>query len=139
MSYLDIVSAQLKVDEGFRTKPYVDTAGKITIGIGRNLTDNGVNRGEIALMFDNDLVVAETGARMLVPRFDALSDARKAVMMNMVFNMGYARVALFVKTLKAINDGRFSDAAAEMRASIWYEQTGDRAKRLVAQMEGDTA
>jgi lysozyme len=139
VSYLDIVSAQLKVDEGFRTKPYVDTAGKITIGIGRNLTDNGVNRGEIALMFDNDLVVAETGARMLVPRFDALSDARKAVLMNMVFNMGYARVALFVKTLKAINDGRFSDAAAEMRASIWYEQTGDRAKRLVAQMEGDTA
>ena len=33
--------------EGFKSKPYTDTVGKITIGVGRNLTDNGLSKEEI--------------------------------------------------------------------------------------------
>ena len=117
MNYLDILHAQLKVDEGVRMKPYVDSVGKTSIGIGRNLTDIGINRGEMALMFDNDLASAEHTARLLVPNFETLSDARKAVVVNMAFQLGFNAMAAFVNTLKAIQENRWADAANGLLAS----------------------
>ena len=40
----------LMVDEGFRTKPYVCTAGKMTIGVGRNFEDNPFTPDERAVL-----------------------------------------------------------------------------------------
>lgn len=134
MNYLDIVSAQLRIDEGYRLKPYTDTAGKTSIGIGRNLSDVGVNRGEIALMFDNDLATAEHTAKLLLVNFSTLSDVRKAVVINMAFNMGYNVLAQFVNTLKAIDERRWDDAKVGMLASKWATQVGDRAQRLAEAM-----
>jgi lysozyme len=137
VNYLDILHAQLRVDEGVRLKPYVDTVGKISVGVGRNLTDNGISRGECALMFDNDLADAEHTARLLVPNFNSLSDVRKSVVMNMAFNMGYNVLAGFVNTLKAIEERRWNDAAAGMKASKWARQVGERAKRLEESMKSN--
>lgn len=134
MNYLDILHAQLRVDEGERSMPYVDTTGNLTIGIGRNLTANGISRGEQALMFDNDLATAEHTARLLLDNFDSLSDARKAVVVNMAFNMGYGTLSTFVNTLRAINERRWAEAAQGMAASRWAIQVGDRAKRLEESM-----
>jgi GH24 family phage-related lysozyme (muramidase) len=39
VTYRDIAKAQLKVDEGIKSKPYRDSLGKWTIGVGRNLDD----------------------------------------------------------------------------------------------------
>jgi lysozyme len=136
VNYLDILHAQLRIDEGYRTKLYVDSVGKISCGIGRNLSDVGVNRGEIALMFDNDLVAAERIARSFIPVFDQLSDVRKAVVVNMAFNLG-SRLAAFTNTLKAINQERWTDAAAEMLHSNWSGQVGARALRLSYSMGAD--
>ena len=36
----------LKRDEGFRSHPYRDTVGKLTIGYGRNLDDVGISERE---------------------------------------------------------------------------------------------
>ncbi len=134
MNYLDILHAQLKIDEGVRSKPYVDSVGKVSIGIGRNLTDIGINRGEMALMFDNDLASAEKTARMLVPSFDSLSDVRKSVVMNMAFNMGYKSLATFVNTLRAIDERRWDAVVDGMKASKWARQVGQRADRLAESM-----
>jgi len=41
---------QLIVDEGLRLKPYRCTAGKLTIGVGRNLDDNWLSASEIKRM-----------------------------------------------------------------------------------------
>lgn len=135
MNYLDILHAQLGFDEGVRSRPYSDSVGKITIGCGRNLSDNGVSRGEIALMFDNDLATAEAVARKLIPNFDLLSDARKAVVVNMAFNMGLKGLATFVNTLESIVAGRYADAARGMLASKWATQVGARAQRLALSMQ----
>ncbi len=134
MNYLDILYAQLRVDEGERLKPYVDTTGNTTIGIGRNLTGNGISRSEQALMFANDVEIAEHTARLLIDNFESLSDVRKAVVMNMAFNLGYTKFATFVNTIQAIEQRRFVDAASGMLASKWAEQVGDRAKRLAESM-----
>jgi lysozyme len=135
MTYLDILRAQLPIDEGRRSKPYRDSVGKLTIGCGRNLDDVGLRPDEIALCLENDINVAEQSARRLVPNFDDLNEVRKAVVINMVFNMGESRVAGFVNMLHAIRDGRYGAAADHMLDSKWAKQVGERANRLAAQMK----
>lgn len=134
MSYIDSLRAQLRIDEGVRRFPYLDTVGKTTVGVGRNLTDVGVSEDEIEHMLSNDIQNAEHEARMLISNFDELTDARKAVVVNMVFNLGYRGFSAFQNTIRNIRDGRWNDAATAMMASRWAEQVKDRAQRLADAM-----
>lgn len=134
MTYRDIAKAQLKVDEGVRVKPYRDSLGILSIGIGRNLEDRGLRPSEVEFMLDNDLDEAEATAKTLFPTFDSLSEARKAVLLNMALNMGLPRLSGFVKFRKAVEAGNFDAAAREMENSGWYSQVGKRAVRLANQM-----
>lgn len=134
MSYRDILRDQLRTDEGVRDRPYRDSVGKLTIGIGRNLDEVGVNAGEIELMLENDMTRAEAASSRLVLNFDDLSDARKAAIANMVFNMGERTFGGFTTTIQAIEEGRWDDAAAAMLDSKWATQVGPRAQRLAQQM-----
>jgi lysozyme len=135
MSYRDQLRPILANDEGVKNKPYRDTAGKLTVGIGRNLDDVGVSSDEIALMLDNDINRAEAGARRLVPGFDGLTDPRKCAVVSMVFNLGEAKLKTFTITLGCINAGQWAAAALGMRASLWAKQVGARAERLAKMME----
>lgn len=132
----DILRAQLRVDEGVSRFPYVDSVGKVSIGVGRNLDDNGLSDDEIELMLENDINDAEADARALLPNFDQLSDARKAVVCNMAFNLGRYKLSQFANTLRAIKEERWADAAEGMRRSRWAQQVGARAERLATIMEG---
>jgi lysozyme len=135
LSYRDIVKYQLRIDEGVKNRPYKDSVGKLTIGVGRNLDDVGVNDDEIDLMLENDLDEAErTVRRVLVGAWDDLNDARKAVLCNMAFNLGFDRLSGFKKLIAAVREGRYADAADEMLTSKWAEQVGLRAVRLSAAM-----
>ena len=134
MSYRDTLRKQLRIDEDERFKPYRCTAGALTIGVGRNLDAKGIRPDESALMLENDINDAERDACALVPNFDALTDARKAVVVNMAFNLGRDRLSKFANTLRAINEGRYDDAATEMLDSAWAKQVGARATRLADQM-----
>lgn len=135
MSYINILKPQLVIDEDKRSKPYRCTAGKLSIGVGRNLEDVGLSDDEIELLLSNDIKRAEAAARRLVPAFEQLSDARKAVVVNMAFNLGETRLRAFVGTLAAINRQDWAAAASGMRNSLWFKQVGNRAVRLVAAME----
>ena len=131
MSYRDILKAQLVIDEGCKNKMYPDSKGIPTIGIGHNLRDKPISDRAVQVIFEGDVADAEKDARRLYPCFDQLSDVRKAVVLNMMFNMGYPTLALFVHTNAMINAGRYDEAADGMKQSDWYNQVGDRAKRLV--------
>jgi lysozyme len=134
VNYRDIAKAQLKVDEGIRLKPYLDTVGKWTIACGRNLSDKGLSMLEVDFLLENDLTDAERDARSLVVTFDKLTETRKAVLLNMALNLGRSRLAGFKRFLEAIHAEAWEQAAAEMLDSKWAAQTGDRAKRLAQQM-----
>lgn len=134
MNFFEIAKAQLKIDEGVRNKPYRDTTGKLTIGIGRNLDDVGLSEDEINVIFENDIVRAEDIATALVPSFDGLTEDRKAVVVNMAFNLGKEGLSKFRKMLAAIEDDRYDDAAKEMLDSKWAVQVGSRALRLAQKM-----
>lgn len=129
------LKSDLRRHEGTRLRPYVCTAGKITIGIGRNLTDNGISRNEAEYLLDNDI---RRHYEMLVARFpvvSTLNDVRREVLVNMALNLGIAGVAKFVKMWAAIEQGDFGRAAQEMMDSRWSGQVGDRAVELAGRMK----
>ena len=134
MGHREIVRAQLKLDEGVKAKPYKDTVGKLTVGVGRNLDDVGLRTDEINYLLDNDIQQAEADAKTLFTNFDALSDARKAVLVNMSFNLGLSRLSGFKNFKAAVEAGAFEQAAVEMLSSKWAEQVGARATRLAKAM-----
>ena len=135
MSFRDIARADIIRDEGLELKLYKCTAGKWSIGVGRNLEDRGITREEAMFLLDGDLLIAEADAKALFPAFDGISDARKAVLVNMALNLGKSRLAGFKRFRAAVADGDFEVAAAEMLNSQWAGQVGQRARRLSAKMK----
>lgn len=125
----------LKRHEGLRLKPYRCTAGRLTIGWGRNLEDKGISRAEADFLFENDWAEAEAGARTLVRNWDDLSENQKGVLVNMVFNMGLEGMRKWENTLRCIEQGDFRGAAGHMRLSLWARQVPARAAELIRIME----
>ena len=119
----------VKEGEGLRLKPYRCTAGKLTIGIGRNLDDVGITEEEAEYLLKNDLERAEKDAEKF-PVYKKLNQNRKDVLIEMVFNLGYARLCGFKKMFSALEKGDYSEAANQMLDSNWHKQVGKRAERL---------
>lgn len=137
MSHRDIVRAQLRIDEGTVDHAYLDSEGYWTIGVGRLIDKRRGGKlrpDEIDLMLENDIIAHEADARVLFPSFDTLSANRRAVLVNMAFNLGRERLAGFAHFRAAIRDGAFERAAEEMLDSKWATQVGVRAQRLAKQM-----
>ncbi|AWD90812.1 glycoside hydrolase family protein [Burkholderia phage vB_BmuP_KL4] len=127
------LKAELTLDEGRRSRIYVDTVGKVSGGIGRNLTDKGFRDNEIDLMYQNDVAETEAWLDRNLPWWRSLDPVRQRVMMNMAFNM-QGKLLTFVNTLAAIKRGDYAAAADGMLNSLWARQVGARATRLAAMM-----
>ena len=128
------LSKQLEIDEGRRRRIYLDSVGKWTGGVGRNLTDRGFRDDEIDLMLSNDIDEAISIARAVIPIFDKLDDVRQEVVTNMALNLGQTRLGGFKQFIGALMRFDFQRATTEMMDSKWYEQVGDRGKRLAYAM-----
>ena len=132
---IDNIKDQLKRDEGLRLFPYPDTKKKLTIGYGRNLTDQGISLVEAEMLLHRDLAQATVGVDMKVPNARFLDDARRGVLINMAFNMGIGGLLEFKKMLAAIEKGEWKEAARELLDSDYARQVGLRAQRLSKQIE----
>lgn len=120
-------------NEGLRQKPYRDTVGKLSIGIGRNLDDVGLREDEIVLCFWNDVKRSEDDLDRHCPWWRQMTDARQRALLDMCFNMGWGDgtrgLSSFRNTLKLLELGRYAEAADNCLKSKWAQQVGDRAKR----------
>lgn len=121
--------------EGLRLKPYKDTVGKLTIGVGRNLDDNGITEEEALFMLHNDIskIVQELDREF--PWWRELDNVRQEVLVNMAFNLGIPKLKTFKKFLKALENRDYKTAAKEMLDSKWAKQVGRRAEELAYAME----
>ena len=128
------IKDQLIRHEGLRLKPYRDTVGKLTIGVGRNLDDIGISKEEALCLLENDLKRVERDLDRAVPYWKDYGDVRAAVLVNMCFNLGITRLLGFRKFLAAFHRGDFQTAANEMLDSKWAIQVGHRAVELANQM-----
>lgn len=124
---------QIKRHEGLKLHPYKCTAGKTTIGYGRNLDDKGITASEAEEMLLTDM--CEVEERLFAEgMFSDLNDARKAVLINMGYQLGVSGLFKFKKMIAAVDRKEYELAAKEMLASRWAMQTPRRAKELSEQM-----
>lgn len=130
--------SELIRDEAMRLKPYRDSVGKLTIGVGRNLDDVGISQVEAAQMLDSDIRRTADALDKALPWWRSLDEVRQRVILNMAFNLGVAGLLGFKNTLAAVQAGKYDDAAAGMLASKWARQVGDRARRLANMMVAGT-
>jgi lysozyme len=121
--------AMLQRHEGLRLKPYKCTAGKLSIGYGRNLDDMGISEVEAMVMLRNDIEQCYQELEMF-SWFEDLDQVRQEALVDMLFNLGLPTFLEFKKTLKFVAEGKYSQAAEEMLRSKWADQVGDRAKEL---------
>lgn len=129
-----------KTFEGLRLKPYKCTAGKLTIGYGRNLEDVGISQAEADMLFERDFTMAESEVKRLCKAnqidWENLIEQRFYVLTDMMFNLGYNRLSKFKKFLYALKTGSYAAAADEMLDSVWAKQVGNRATQLSVLMRG---
>lgn len=128
---------QLTRHEGEVLHAYQDHLGYLTIGIGRLIDKRkggGISREESAFLFSNDVNNRLQELQTKLPWFSSLDDPRKAVLLNMSFQLGVAGLMGFSKTLSMISSGKYSEAADQMLLSKWAQQTPGRANELSEQM-----
>lgn len=120
----------LILHEGIKYKPYRCTAGKLTIGVGRNLDDVGVNRMEAMTMLDNDINNACNDLHSIFGAGQDIDSTRQVALVDMIFNLGISRFLGFKKFIEAVRKRDWRRAAIEMEDSKWFRQVGNRAIRL---------
>lgn len=139
----------LRSEEGVRNKPYQDHLGYWTIGVGHlmderkggylpdwaadeltangNLSDASINR-----LLTEDI---NRTIQSLPEWMNDLDPVRYAVMVDMAFQMGVNGLLGFKNTLAHVQAGRYRQAANNMKQSLWYRQTPNRASRRIKEME----
>ncbi len=122
-------------DEGVMLRLYTCTAGKTSIGVGRNLEDRGITRAEAMFMLANDIDDVERDLDRNLPWWRQMDDVRQRVLANMAFNLGIVKLLDFRITLAAMKAGDYPKAARVMLDSRWARQVGARADRLAKMME----
>ena len=142
------LETELARDEGCIFEIYEDHLGYATCGVGHLIKEGDPEYGQpigtpvpqqqvnAYLQQDIDIAVKEVSERYKF--FDELNDVRQRVMVNMAFNLGSTRLALFKKFLAAVEEQRWDDASLEMLDSKWATQVGNRAKRLSDMMRDGT-
>lgn len=130
----DALRAVLMRDEGLRLKPYRDTLGKLTIGIGRNLDDRGISYETAIHMLNEDIDAHAAELESAYPWVRTLDPVRYRVLVNMAFNLGLSKLKQFKTTLGYIERGEYEEASRAMVRSLWAKQVKGRATRLAEEM-----
>jgi lysozyme len=113
--------------EGLRNKPYEDTSGHLTIGVGRNLDTMGLSDDEIYYLLKNDIRRCETELDNSFRWYKDLDQVRQEAMINLCFNLGITRLRKFKLALRAMEVKDYEDASEEFLDSLWATQVGQRA------------
>ena len=131
---------QLRRHEGLRLEPYKCSEGYLTIGFGRNIETNGISEAEAEFMLSNDLIACENELKY-EGWYNQLDETRRAVVLNMAFNLGKPKLMQFKKFIGALSDDDYEIASKEMitgsdgvSESKWASQVGKRAYELAEQM-----
>lgn len=121
----------IKQHEGYSKHLYVDTNG-YSIGYGTNLT-YGITKEEASLLLKHRLSIVEHQLQQYV-WYNELPINRKVVLLDMTYNIGLAKLLQFKGFIWCLKNKYWHAAANHMKSSLWYHQTGNRAKSLVYMM-----
>lgn len=128
---------QIRRHEGEVLHAYQDHLGFWTIGVGRLIDKRkggGITKEESEYLLRNDISDVFVDLSLRLPWYKDLIEPRKAVLINMAFQLGIAGLMGFTKTLSLIEAGQYSQAADQMMLSKWASQTPKRASEMAEQM-----
>ena len=136
---------EIKRDEGCVYSVYLDHLNLPTTGIGHLVTEwdeeygkpvgTKVSEDRVNELFPKDIQVTIDECKLLYSDFDDMPEELQHILANMMFNMGRPRLSRFHKMKKAVDEKNYSEAAAQMKDSRWYNQVTKRAERLIDRME----
>lgn len=121
--------ALIRINEGECLFPYTDTVGKITIGVGRNLTDRGISKAESDFLLSNDEKLVVLEVLNFIPWISFIDEVRRGMILDLCFNLGITKFKFFLPTLELIRDKNYEAAATHLRSSLWFKQVGLRGLR----------
>lgn len=131
---LDKLKLLLILHEGLRLKTYLCTSGKLTVGVGHNLyakpikgivEGSTISKQKAFEILDDDIDEVIDQLNKSLPWVKNLDEIRRAVLIDMAFNIGVAGLLRFRKFLKDLQEGSFSGDSVEMFRSRWAYQVGD--------------
>ena len=129
--------ALIRRHEGVRLKPYHDSVGKLTIGVGRNLTDRGLSADEVNILFQNDMAMASDILDIWCEEWRTFSPPCSAALLSMAFNLGGPRLTGFQRMRRALRRRDFAQAAKEALDSKWAKQVPHRATEIAKLIQQD--
>ena len=140
---LNKLQEQIMFEEGVKYEIYNDHLGYKTFGVGHlvRATDpenemevgTKVSKLRVAECFEADLYVAINDMEKFTEGMN-VDDNIKECVTHMVFQLGLPRLNKFRKFKLALLDGDIKSAQAEMKDSLWYRQTTNRAERLIEKL-----
>ena len=137
MSFESELLQQIKEHEGLVLKPYKCPVGKLTIGYGHNLEDNGLSKTACEFILSEDIDEAKKNLYAVFTRkfFESLSNNQKIALIDMMFNLGLSKFLTFKKFILAVKNKDFIKASAEIINSKAYQQNKRRYKKLSEQIK----
>tara|TARA_R100001129_G_scaffold64280_1_gene43909 strand:- start:523 stop:963 length:441 start_codon:yes stop_codon:yes gene_type:complete len=140
---LNKLQKQIMFEEGVKYEIYNDHLGYKTFGVGHlvRATDpenemevgTKVSKMRVAECFEADLYVAINDMEKFTEGME-IDDNIKECVTEMVFQLGLPRLNKFKNFKQALLDGDIETAQAEMKDSLWYRQTTNRAERLIEKL-----
>ena len=130
--------------EGLRLKPYKDSKGIWTIGVGHNieadkvmlkrleeLKIHGITKDYALSLLNQDIADHAKKLILALPWIEKLDDNRASVLLDMSFNMGVGNekrgLLSFKYTLKLIRTGMYKIASSNILKSQYAKDVGKRA------------
>jgi lysozyme len=126
--------ADLMVDEGDRLRPYKDSRGFVSIGIGRNLSTEGISQAEASYLLANDIAGHTADLDRAFPWWRGLDEPRGRVLANLCFNLGIAKLQEFGGFLDRLRAHDYPGAANDLKTTAWYAEVGTRGPRMIQRL-----
>ncbi len=140
---IEHLKKDIMFEEGVKYEVYNDHLGYKTFGVGHlcRATDpenemevgTPVSKERVDECFEVDLYVAINDAEKFCEGMQ-VDDNIKECVTHMVFQLGLPRLNKFRNFKQALVDGDIAKAQDEMKDSLWYRQTTNRAERLIEKM-----
>ena len=136
MGYQSELLQQIKEHEGLRLKLYKCPAGKLTIGYGHNIEDNGLSKSACEFVLYDDIDEAQKNVCSIFGYefFENLPVCKRVALVDMMFNLGMAKFLTFKRFIFAVETQNWENASREVINSRAYEQNKRRYKKIAEQI-----
>ena len=130
---VELLKQHLIRDEGVIEHVYFDHLGYATIGCGHMVDERlggGLDDDVIEHQLKNDIERVEKDLQKF-SWWQDLHPIRQVAIANMRFQLGPSRFRGFKKMIQALEEKNYHRASEEAKDSRWYQQTPERAERVI--------